>query len=288
MMSVAAARKALERAGIDARPDRLRHRRHRHATCSRRPPSRPRSPTSSAPTSAAAFDISAACAGFCHGVALAADMVRGGSAEPRARDRRRAALRHHRRRATAAPRSSSPTAPAPPSSVRPTTPGIGPVVVGLRRRAVRPDPAARGLARRDRHRERPGDAAPASCRATRSSAGRRSRWPRSASRPSTAPASPSTTSTSSCPTRPTCASSTRWPRSMKLPERVEIARDIADQGNTSAASIPLALDRMIEEGEAQQRRHRAADRLRRRPRVRRPGRHRPLIAPPQRTPRVTN
>jgi 3-oxoacyl-[acyl-carrier-protein] synthase III len=39
-------------------------------------------------------------------------------------------------------------------------------------------------------------------------------------------------------------------RSMKLPERVAIARDIADQGNTSAASIPLALDRMIDEGQA--------------------------------------
>jgi 3-oxoacyl-[acyl-carrier-protein] synthase-3 len=39
-------------------------------------------------------------------------------------------------------------------------------------------------------------------------------------------------------------------RSMKLPERVRIARDVADQGNTSAASVPLALDRMIEEGEA--------------------------------------
>lgn len=32
-------------------------------------------------TPAAAFDISAACAGFCHGVALASDMVRGGSAK---------------------------------------------------------------------------------------------------------------------------------------------------------------------------------------------------------------
>ena len=39
-------------------------------------------------------------------------------------------------------------------------------------------------------------------------------------------------------------------RSMKLPERVKIARDIAEQGNTSAASIPLALDRMIAEGDA--------------------------------------
>jgi len=39
-------------------------------------------------------------------------------------------------------------------------------------------------------------------------------------------------------------------RSMKLPSTVKIARDIADMGNTSAASIPLALDRMIEDGEA--------------------------------------
>ena len=39
-------------------------------------------------------------------------------------------------------------------------------------------------------------------------------------------------------------------RAMKLPDRVRVARDIADQGNTSAASIPLALDRMIAEGEA--------------------------------------
>jgi 3-oxoacyl-[acyl-carrier-protein] synthase-3 len=39
-------------------------------------------------------------------------------------------------------------------------------------------------------------------------------------------------------------------RSMKLPERVKIARDVADTGNTSAASVPLALDRMIDEGQA--------------------------------------
>ena len=39
-------------------------------------------------------------------------------------------------------------------------------------------------------------------------------------------------------------------RSMKLPASVKIARDVADQGNSSAASVPLALDRMIAEGEA--------------------------------------
>lgn len=39
-------------------------------------------------------------------------------------------------------------------------------------------------------------------------------------------------------------------RTMKLPDRVQIARDIAEQGNTSAASIPLALGRMYDEGTA--------------------------------------
>ena len=39
-------------------------------------------------------------------------------------------------------------------------------------------------------------------------------------------------------------------KAMKLPEHVRIARDITDQGNTSAASIPLALARMYAEGTA--------------------------------------
>ena len=39
-------------------------------------------------------------------------------------------------------------------------------------------------------------------------------------------------------------------RTLKLSNRVAVARDIAEQGNTSAASIPLALERMIAEGEA--------------------------------------
>ncbi|WP_166355732.1 beta-ketoacyl-ACP synthase III [Phytoactinopolyspora limicola] len=39
-------------------------------------------------------------------------------------------------------------------------------------------------------------------------------------------------------------------RQLKLPDSVAIARDIATQGNTSAASVPLALERMVENGEA--------------------------------------
>ena len=39
-------------------------------------------------------------------------------------------------------------------------------------------------------------------------------------------------------------------RAMKLPASVKIARDIAVQGNTSAASVPLALHRLVADGDA--------------------------------------
>ena len=39
-------------------------------------------------------------------------------------------------------------------------------------------------------------------------------------------------------------------RALKLPDTVVIARDIAYQGNTSAASIPLAAWALLESGEA--------------------------------------
>ncbi|WP_316521046.1 beta-ketoacyl-ACP synthase III [Kitasatospora brasiliensis] len=39
-------------------------------------------------------------------------------------------------------------------------------------------------------------------------------------------------------------------KALKLPESVPVARDIAETGNTSAASIPLAMERMLEGGEA--------------------------------------
>jgi len=39
-------------------------------------------------------------------------------------------------------------------------------------------------------------------------------------------------------------------KQLEMPEHVPIARDIAETGNTSAASIPLAIDRMLTDGEA--------------------------------------
>ncbi len=38
-------------------------------------------------------------------------------------------------------------------------------------------------------------------------------------------------------------------KALKLPEHVAVARDIATTGNTSAASVPLAMSRMLEAGE---------------------------------------
>lgn len=38
-------------------------------------------------------------------------------------------------------------------------------------------------------------------------------------------------------------------RALKIPEHVPVARDIAYTGNTSAASIPIAMDRMLQDGE---------------------------------------
>jgi 3-oxoacyl-[acyl-carrier-protein] synthase-3 len=38
-------------------------------------------------------------------------------------------------------------------------------------------------------------------------------------------------------------------KTLKLPEHVPVARDIREAGNTSAASIPLAMERMLESGE---------------------------------------
>ncbi len=40
-------------------------------------------------------------------------------------------------------------------------------------------------------------------------------------------------------------------RNLKLPESIAIARDVQDSGNTSAASVPLAIEAMVRKGEAE-------------------------------------
>ncbi|CAM5502293.1 hypothetical protein SALBM135S_06804 [Streptomyces alboniger] len=64
-------------------------------------------------------------------------------------------------------------------------------------------------------------------------------------------------------------------KTLKLPEHVTVARDVRTTGNTSAASIPLAMERPVAYRRGEERRHRARHRLRGGSRVRRHGRYPP-------------
>ncbi len=195
----------------------------------------------------AAFDISAACAGFCHGVALASDMVRGGSAKhvlvigvERLSD-----LTDVGDRGTAFIFADG----AGAAVVGPSDePGIGPVVWGsdgeqfdlirqkedwrdvlLQERPVMPHLVMQG-----------------------NPVFRWASYEMAKIAQATLDRSGITVEDLDVfvPHQANMRIIDAMARSMKLPAHVKIARDIADQGNTSAASIPLALDRMIAEGEA--------------------------------------
>ncbi len=76
-------------------------------------------------------------------------------------------------------------------------------------------------------------------------------------------------------------------RSIKLPESVPVSDDIAETGNTSAASIPLAMEEVIRTGKAKPGELALLVGFRCRPVVRGPGRH-PPAARAGLTPRQTN
>jgi 3-oxoacyl-[acyl-carrier-protein] synthase-3 len=246
MMSVAASRKALEHAGVDvAQIDAIVVATVSHmfqtpavatAIAHELGTNRP-----------AAFDISAACAGFCHGVALASDMIRGGSAKhvlvigvERLSD-----LTDVADRGTAFIFADG----AGAAVVGPSDePGIGPVVWGSDGEQfdlIRQKEDWREVLKQDRpvmpHLVMQGNPV--------------FRWA-AFEMAKIAHATLDRSGISAddvdvfVPHQANMRIIDAMARSMKLPERVKIARDIAEQGNTSAASIPLALDRMIEEGEA--------------------------------------
>ena len=182
-----------------------------------------------------AFDINAGCSGFCYALDAASAAVRAGQAahvlvvgaerfsgwldmadrthlhHPRRRRRRGRGRPVRERRASARSCGAATARSSTPSRIDEERPV-------LPRRRARP-----------------------------SSAGPPARWRRSRWRPAAAPASRPRTSPPSSRTRPTCASSRRSP-ALGLPNAV-VARDIVTSGNTSAATIPLALSRMVERGE---------------------------------------
>jgi 3-oxoacyl-[acyl-carrier-protein] synthase-3 len=196
---------------------------------------------------AAAFDISAACAGFCHGIALASDMVRGGSAKhvlvigvERLSD-----LTDVGDRGTAFIFADG----AGAAVVGPSDePGIGPVVWGSDGEQfdlIRQKEDWRDVLKQQNpsmpHLTMQGNPV--------------FRWA-AFEMAKVAQATLERTGIKVedldvfVPHQANMRIIDAMARSMKLPDHVKIARDIAEQGNTSAASIPLALDRMIKEGEA--------------------------------------
>ena len=250
LMSVAASREALERAGIaPAQVDCVVVATVSHLLQT------PAVATAIAhelgTENAAAFDISAACAGFCHGVSLAADMVRGGSARHVlviGVERLSDLTDLHDRGTAFIFADGAGAAVVGPSE----TPGIGPVVWGsdgeqfdlIRQREDWRDvvgtPTEPGSGVMP-HLVMQGNPVFRWASFAMAKVGQQAldRAGISADQLDVF-----------VPHQANMRIIDAMARSMKLPERVRIARDIADQGNTSAASIPLALHRMIEEGEA--------------------------------------
>jgi len=195
----------------------------------------------------AAFDISAACAGFCHGLALAQDMVRGGSAEyvlvigvERLSD-----LTDMNDRSTAFIFGDG----AGAAVVGPSqTPGIGPVVWGSDGGQL---DAIGQTFDWDALREQPDLGFPA----LRMNGQQVFRWASYQMVPVAKKALERAGITADdldafIPHQANMRITDAMIRALKLPDHVPVARDIAKTGNTSAASIPLAMERMLEEGEA--------------------------------------
>ncbi len=200
---------------------------------------------------AAAFDISAACAGFCHGVAVASDMVRAGSA-------RHVLVVGVERLTDILDLTDRGTAfifadGAGAAVVGPSdTPGIGPVVWGsdgeqfdlIRQREDWRDVVGTAT--------QPGSGVMPHLTMQGNPVFRWASFAMAKIGQQALDAAGVSLDELDVfvPHQANMRIIDAMARSMKLPASVRIARDVADQGNTSAASVPLALDRMMLEGEA--------------------------------------
>ncbi len=197
-------------------------------------------------TPAAALDISAACAGFCHGVQLAADMVRGGSAGhvlvvgveklsdfTDSFDRSTAFLFGDGAGAVVIGPSQ--------------TPAIGPTVWGsdgsqwdviIQKHSW--------IEVRDHHLGWP------ALRMAGQSVFRWAVWQMApvAQKALDAAGIAAGDLDAFIPHQANARIIDAMVKQIGIPKHVPVARDIAETGNTSAASIPLAMDRMLAEGEA--------------------------------------
>ncbi|HYN29457.1 MAG TPA: beta-ketoacyl-ACP synthase III [Dermatophilaceae bacterium] len=197
-------------------------------------------------SSAAAFDISAACAGYCHGIALANDMIRGGTA-------RHVLVVGVERLSDFTSRTDRGTAfifadGAGAAVVGPSdTPGIGPTVWGSdgEQWSVISQRESWIDVHRDNlgwpHIEMQGQAV--------------FRWAVWGMAPVAQKALDAAGITADqldafIPHQANMRIIDALIKQLKLPDHVAVARDVANMGNTSAASVPLATERVIREGAA--------------------------------------
>jgi 3-oxoacyl-[acyl-carrier-protein] synthase-3 len=229
MMSIEAARKAIDRAGLEpAQIDTVivSTVTHLHQT----PSIATTIASELGATGAAAFDISAACAGFCYGTAMADTMVRGGSSKYVL--------------VIGVERLSDMTAVIGPSD----TPAIGPVVWGsdgdqadLINQSESWDQAVKGENPRWPVLQMKGNPVFKWASYTMAKA--------AAEAMDAAGVRPEDLEVF-VPHQANMRITDAMFRALKLPSDVVIARDIAFQGNTSAASIPLAIETLLETGQA--------------------------------------
>lgn len=245
MMSVAASRQALEVAGVA--PEQVDCVVVATVSHLMQTPSAATLIAAELGTKGAAFDVSAACAGFCHGVALANDMVRGGSA------------RHVL--VIGVERLSDITSPSDRGTAFIFADGAGAVVIGpsdvpaispvewgsdgtlsdLIRQDIDWSTAVRDGVDEMPHLVMQGSAV--------------FRWASFDMAKVALKAVERAGLTVDdidvfVPHQANNRITNVLIRSMKLPESVRVARDIVDAGNSSAASVPMALARMIDEGQA--------------------------------------
>lgn len=200
---------------------------------------------------AAAFDISAACAGFCHGIALASDLVRGGTAAKvlvigveRLSD-----ITDGTDRGTAFIFADGAGAAVVGEG---DVPGIAPVVWGSdgeQYDLIRQREDWREVVGTD---EQPGSGVMPHLTMQGNAVFRWASFSMAKIAQEALDAAGITADQLDVfvPHQANMRIIDAMARAMKLPEHVRIARDIAEQGNTSAASVPLALDAMIASGEA--------------------------------------
>jgi 3-oxoacyl-[acyl-carrier-protein] synthase III len=249
MMSVEASRIALERAGLDAGEiDCVVVATVSHLL---QTPAVATAIAHELGTDAAAFDISAACSGFCHGIALASDLVRAGSSRyvlVVGVERLTDILDLTDRGTAFIFADGAGAAVVGPSE----TPGIGPVVWGsdgeqfdlIRQREDWRDVVGTP--------EVPGSGVMPHLTMQGNPVFRWASFAMAKIGQQALDAAGVSLDDLDVfvPHQANMRIIDAMARSMKLPGTVRIARDVADQGNTSAASVPLALDRMMEEGEA--------------------------------------